>query len=506
MVVKMNKYIKLMLIFLIILAVSSYLLSNFYTDSIDSDENTMIISVCTGDMRALETGISVYAGYKQTPLILSDKKLPEQLKEYLPEFIQQNNITKIIIIGPMNVDEIINLQRMVPEVKQVNGNTIADILTKIADNTHDINNETIIFTSSDPMAGLLGAYTKTPVFITATNSTYNSAQNLQDEYINYLETHQIKHIIIIGTLPESLTKQLREYDENLEIITGADSSHVSINVIDKLKKDGYLNNTTTAYYGFYGELPTIIPTVIKDNAILIEDSTSHADIISYLKENLIDTIIITRNQQTDYIQMEETDYISPEVIEKLEENNFNIEYLTRQRTLNEATGLYDMKIVTLEQITHNKKQLGELNSNNTLKSHNSIKSNPPLISLLDKDAWKDSNNITATVTHKSNDTIILKWNTIHPYTWTINNQNNYTQKSDNGYEYHWIKESNVWTEEYLYQNNTYYTVKWMENDDNTWTEMQPVKNYTWSYDGTTWYCYDDDKLCYYIQSSTAHQN
>lgn len=501
----MNKYIKLMLILLVLLVAFSCLLNNFYTDNINTDKNTLIISVCTGDMRALETGISVYAGYKQVPLVLSDKKLPEQLKEYLPGFIQKNNITRIIIIGPMNMDEIINIQGMVPEVKQINGNSIADILTKIADNTQDKNNETIIFTSSDPMAGLLGAYTKTPVFITATNSTYNSAQNLQQEYINYLETHQIKHIIIIGTLPESLTKQLRQYDENLEIITGVDSSQVSMNVIEKLKKEGYVNNTTTAYYGFYGELPTIIPTVIKDNAILIEDSTSHADIIEYLKKNLIDTIIITRNQQTDYIQMEETDYISPEVIEKLEENNFNIEYLTRQRTLNEATGLYDMKIVTLEQITHNKKQLQELNSNNTINSHTSIKSNPPIISLLEKDTWKDSNNITATVTHNSNNTSILKWNTIHPYTWTKNNQNNYTQKSDNGYEYHWIKENNTWIEEYIYQNNTYYTVKWIENDNNTWTEMQPVKNYTWSYDGTTWYCYDDDKLCYYIQSSTAHQ-
>lgn len=490
----MTKHIKLLLIALIIFMAGIFFISNFYIGSIDGDENTLVIAVCTGNMRSLETGISVYAGYKQTPLILSDKKLPEQLKEYLPSFIQRNNITKIIIIGPMDAGEIINIQKMCPEVKQVNGDSVADILTKIAHNTHDKNNDTLIFTSSDPMAGLLGAYTRTPVFITATNRSYDSSQYLQEEYINYLKTHKPKKIIVVGYLPETIITQLKEYDENLEIITGSDSSQVSINVIEKLKNEGYINNTTTAYYGFYGELPTIIPTVIKENAILIEDSTSHADIIGYLKENNIENVIITRNQQTDYIQMEETDYISPEVIEKLEDNNIQVGYLTRQRTLNEATGLYDMKIITLDKTTNNSNL--EKTQSNTIKTIH-----PPIISLLDKNTWKDSNNITATITPKSDNTSILKWNTIHPYTWTKNDENNYTQKSDNGYEYHWIKENNTWTEEYLYQDESYYTVKWIENEDNTWIEVQPALNYTWSYDGTTWYCYDNqNQLCYYISS------
>ena len=491
----MDKHMKILLISIIILVLCATLINNYYTDNIESSQNTLIITVCTGDMRALETGISVYAGYKQIPLILSDKTLPEQLEEYLPGYIKDNNITKIILVGPVSAEEIIKLQMMNVEVKQVKGDNIAEILTKIAENTQDKNNDTIIFTSSDPMAGLLGAYTKTPVFITAANSSYDSAEKLQPEYIQYLQNHKPGHIIIVGSLPETIITQLMEYDENIEIITGADSSQLSMNVIDKLKQEGYINNTTTAYYGFYGELPTIIPTVIKENAILIEDSTSHADTIEYLNENAIENVIITRNRQTDYIQMEETDYISDDVTQKLEENNISTEYLTRQRTLNEATGLYDTKIVTLEQ-NHNKTTTNNTNITKT------VKSKPPLLSLLDKERWTDSNNITATVSNNSNGSITLKWSTIHPYTWTKNSPSNYIQKSDNGYEYHWTLQNNTWTVEYTYKNNTYYTVEWIENPDNTWTEKQLNTTFTWNFDGNTWTCLDkNNNTCYYITSN-----
>ena len=314
----------------------------------DIDNNTLVISVCTGNMRGLETGISVYAGYNKAPLVLSDRTLPQQLDSWLPSFIKKNNIKKIVVVGPITAKQLLQLHMCGVEVKQVSGKSIPDILTKVADNTPTKNNDTLIFSASDPLAGVLGAYTKTPVFITATNETYNSADVLDTKYDEYIKTHNISHIIIVGNLPESLKNQLKSYNTTIEELSGRNSVDVSINVNNKLKSLGLLNNTTQAYYGFYGELPTIVPLVIQNNAMLIEDSSNHGDISDYIKENNVSKITLTRNTESDYIQMEESDYISSKIIDEFRENNIHTEFLTNNRTLDEATGLYDVKINSIE--------------------------------------------------------------------------------------------------------------------------------------------------------------
>ncbi|RAP49450.1 MAG: hypothetical protein BZ136_03295, partial [Methanosphaera sp. rholeuAM74] len=253
----MKLKIKLLILAVILLTLTILVYNDYNIQGIDTHEDTIIVSMCTGDMRALETGISVYAGYNHIPLILTDRTMPPQLSDWIGGYVKQNNIKHIIIVGPVDAKQLLQLQLLGVEVKQVNGNSIADILTKIAENTSDKNNDTVIFTSSDPTAGMLGAYTKTPVFITATNSTYTSANSLDDEYAQYLEKHNIKNIIIVGSLPEELVNQLKEYNATITTITGKDTLEVSMNVNNYLRSAGYLENTSTAYYGYFGELPTI---------------------------------------------------------------------------------------------------------------------------------------------------------------------------------------------------------------------------------------------------------
>ena len=492
-VVKIMKKLIILITLLIIVLLTILSVNSIYTDTIESDENTIIISVCTGDMRALETGVSVYAGYKQIPLILSDKTLPEQLETWLPGYIEENNITQIIVVGPVTPGQLYNLMKMNVEVKQINGQSIPEILTKIADNTMEINHDTIIITASDPLAGVLGAYTKIPVFITASNSTYTSSEELDQKYIDYMEKHNTKHAIIVGNIPETIKTQLKQSNITIEEISGENSLEVSNNLNNKLKKEGYTTNTTKAYYGFYGELPTIVPTVIRDNAIMIEDSSNTGNIIPYLKDNNINQVYITRNTESDYLMMEETDYISTNVIKALEDNNIQTEYLTKERTLDEATGLYDMKILTAENM-QNKTTTPQ--KEETIQS---IKTKPPLLAMLDCSECEDSNHIQATITQQDNNTTTVKWNTIHPYTWKQTNPNNYHATSNTGYEYYWTKHDNTWKVQYKYNGTDYYNTTWIENKDNTWTEIQAHNNYTWQYNGTTWKCYNNNnEPIYYI--------
>ena len=102
----MKKVYKLLVPALIILAVIIVTFASIYADSIDCDENTLIISQCTANMRGLETGISVYAGYKGVPMLLSDKRIPPQIANWLPSYIKRNNITKVIVVGSMDIDEL----------------------------------------------------------------------------------------------------------------------------------------------------------------------------------------------------------------------------------------------------------------------------------------------------------------------------------------------------------------------------------------------------------------
>ena len=67
--------------------------------------------------------------------------------------------------------------------------------------------------------------------------------------------------------------------------------------------------------------------------MLIEDSSNHGDISDYIKENNVSKITLTRNTESDYIQMEESDYISSKIIDEFRENNIDTEFLTNNRTL-----------------------------------------------------------------------------------------------------------------------------------------------------------------------------
>lgn len=488
----MRKIVKIFGVIIIILSLMFIVANNIYTDSIECDNNTIIISVCTGNMRALETGVSVYAGYNGIPLILSDKTMPEQLNSWLPIYLSENNITKIIVVGPVTAEQLYNFMKFGVEVKQINGNSISEILTKIAQNTEEINKDEIIITASDPLAGELGAYMKHPVFVTATNSTYLSDEYLDNNYIDYIKQNHVKNAIIVGNIPNSIKTQLQKLNVTTEEISGHDSLDVSRNINNVLKTKGYTNNSTIAYYGFYGELPTIIPTLIKNNGILLEDSSNTGEIIQYLKENNIKTVFITRNTESDYIQMEETDYISSDVINNLEKNNISIKYLTKNRTLDEATGLYDMKIITAEFI--------ENKHNNITKTEQyiNIKTEPPLIEMLKEKECIDSNNISASIKTENNE-YIVKWDTIHPYIWKKINDYQYYATSNTGYEYFWTKEDNLWKVQYKFNNTNYYNITWIENENSSWTEIHDKKNFTWRYDGTKWNCYNNNsELIYYI--------
>ena len=414
------------------LLLAAVLLSSLFTDTIECDNNTLIVSVCTGEMRALETGVSVYAGCNDLPLILSDKTMPEQLKDWLPGYVEENNITKIIVVGPVTAQQLFDFMKLGVEVKQVNGNSISEILTKLAENSKNLRNDSVVLSASDPLAAELGAYMKIPVFITASNSTYSSAENLSDDYLNYMKKHQIKKVIIVGNLPETIKKQLSENDIIFEELSGENSLEVSRKVNNKLVAEGYVKNPQTVYYGFYGELPTIIPSVVKNNALLVEDSSNNGNLLSYLRENNIKNVVVTRNTESDYIQMEETDYVSSDVTNQLEKNNITVHWLTKKRTLDEATGLYDMKILTVENMDI--KETKHFNDS----SNQIIKTDPPLIAMLNTKKCIDSNNISAEI--KENDgEYTVKWSTIHPYVWKKINENEYHVTSNTGYEYHWTK-------------------------------------------------------------------
>ena len=135
----MKTLYKLLLLALCIIGLVLSVYSSICTDTIECDENTLVISVCTGNMRALEIGVSSYAGYNKVPLILSDKTMPKQLEDWLPTYIRENRINKIIVVGPIKAEQIFNLMELGVTVKQINGQSISEILTNIADNNEDIN-------------------------------------------------------------------------------------------------------------------------------------------------------------------------------------------------------------------------------------------------------------------------------------------------------------------------------------------------------------------------------
>ena len=479
---------------IIIVAFALICMLNLYTDSIDDEDDCLVISLCTGNMRSIESGVSVYCARYHMPLVLSDKTIPDQIMNWLPGYVKENNIKKIIIIGPFDASEIIKLESLGINIKQVNDNNIASILTKMARNNKDIKHDSVIFTASDPLAAHLGSYMNLPVFITANNSSYNSADHLADEYREYLKDYNIQSVVIVGSLPESLKDDIKRLNISIDEITGHDTLELSYNVNNKIKEMGYLNKSSSAYYGFYGEVASIIPIAYNKNAMVIEDSSNMAGASNYLKENNITDIYFSRNLKSDYILMEEEDYISDSIIKELQDNNFNIKTFTKQRTLDEATGLYDVRI-TSAQIMEN------INQNMQKYDKTPQKCDmPPLISMLNNNTttWQDSNNITCNITQNNTTTYTMKWSTIHPYTFTKINDTYIHATTNTGYEYDWIYTgNNTYNCIYKLNNTQYHTTRWTQQD-NKWIETQDNTTYTWYYNNETgWSCCDENNTIIY---------
>ena len=190
--------------------------------------------------------------------------------------------------------------------------------------------------------------------------------------------------------------------------------------------------------------------------------------------------------------MEETDYISSKTIKQLQENNITVKYMTKGRTLDEATGLYDTKIMTAETFENNTHNNLEENKNNI-----KIKTKPPQLAILDFKNITDSNNVTAQITQKNGTEYNVKWDTIHPYTWTKNDENNYYATSNGEYEYYWTQKDDTWQVTYCHNKTPYYNITWKQNNDNSWTEIHENNNYTWDYDGQKYYCYNNEKQVIY---------
>lgn len=70
--------------------------------------------------------------------------------------------------------------------------------------------------------------------------------------------------------------------------------------------------------------------------------------VDYLTTAGIDDVIITRNGPADYLQMEEPDFVSSRFIDRLHAAGIDTSSLTNFRTINEATGLYETKMMAAE--------------------------------------------------------------------------------------------------------------------------------------------------------------
>lgn len=484
----MNKKTIIYIIFAFIIIGGAYILNDTFTDTIDSD-TSMVISVCTGDMRALEVGVSGYCAVNNIPLILSDIHIPDEISTWLPDYIKENNVKKITIVGPIDFSEVIKLKMMGVNVKVVNGRSIPQILTRLT-SSYNTTPKSVIITSSDPLAAHLGSYMKVPVFVTASNKSYESSEYLHSSYMNYLKNNNISHVTIVGSLPMTLKDQLHESNITYEEITGSDSVELSYNVNNKIKSLGYLNNSRSVYYGFYGELASAVPLCYANNAMLIEDSSNMGKTNEYLKDNNITDIYFMRNAKSDYIMMEEEDYISSSIIKSLEDDNFKLHFMTNNRTLDEATGLYDVRI--------NSAQKHETNNIHVENLQPQKINTPPLLEILNHTKIRDSNNITANITQQNTTTFKIEYSSIHPYTYTMIDNNTYHITSNGEYEYIYQKNNNTWHVSYIHNNTTYYNTTWIINNNNSITEIQDNTKFTWYKNQDMWICYLNNTPVYTI--------
>ena len=288
----------------------------------------------------------------------------------------------------------------------------------------------------------------------------------------------------------TLKDQLHESNITYEEITGSDSVELSYNVNNKIKSLGYLNNSRSVYYGFYGELASAVPLCYANNAMLIEDSSNMGKTNEYLKDNNITDIYFMRNAKSDYIMMEEEDYISSSIIKSLEDDNFKLHFMTNNRTLDEATGLYDVRI--------NSAQKHETNNIHVENLQPQKINTPPLLEILNHTKIRDSNNITANITQQNTTTFKIEYSSIHPYTYTMIDNNTYHITSNGEYEYIYQKNNNTWHVSYIHNNTTYYNTTWIINNNNSITEIQDNTKFTWYKNQDMWICYLNNTPVYTI--------
>lgn len=532
----MNKTFKL-LSFLICLFIVALVFNSFIYPFLNSDDafsgfsgdynNTIIICSATGDMKGLEVGLASYAGKGGIPLILTSKTIPYPINEWLPLFKDKANIKKVILVGPISNWQVDSLRLLNVQIERISGSSKAEILTEIAEKTYKSQN-TVVITASDPSASFLGAFMDVPVFVVAEPGKYTSSNSLEPEYSSYISKYNISKVIVVGNVSSGILSDLNSLNRTVEEIKGNDSFKTSVlvsdRVIDLEKQRGI--DVNSAYCGFYGELPSIIPLAMKNNSIILVDPTLHMDeAVSYLKNNGIDNAIITRNGPADYLQMEEPDFVSATLINKLNSAGISTSQLTNFRTINEATGLFETKMMAAELLmgTSNLWNFNvsginipsnQVNLANLYQNQNTTTYPPTLAIILNGGNWMSNTGSHLTIIQIGLNQWFYGWEGIHPYIWQRNNDSDWYCYSASQYSWHWIhanktdegiltnNTNDTWTVEYLSDDKVYYRVYWVKKGS-IWEEIHTEDSFNWKNEFNTWICYPDKGDGYFILFPTV---
>lgn len=535
----MNKHHKLLPI-LICLFIGVLILYLFIYPILTPDEpfngfsgdnnNTIIICSSTGDMKGLEVGIASYAGKDGIPLVLASKTIPYPLNEWITLFKYKADIKKVILVGPVSNWQAYSLKLLNVRVERASGSSKAEILTKIAEETYK-SQDTVIVTASDPSASLLGALMDVPVFVVAEPDQYTSSDSLDPEYASYLSKYNITKVIVVGEVSPGILSSLNSSNRTVDEVKGNDSFGTSILVSNRViaieRQRGV--DVNSSYCGFYGELPSIVPLAVYNNSIILVDPTLHMDeAVNYLKTNNISYAIITRNGPADYIQMEEPDFVSSTFINKLRSANTHTFLLANFRTINEATGLFETKMMGAELLmgtghlwNFNNSAIGisnnQINSSNLLGPYQDTARYPPILDIIiDGGNWMSNTGSQLTIIQIGLNEWFYSWKGIHPYIWQRNNDSDWYCYSGSQYSWHWIHANktdngsltsdanDTWTVEYLSDNKVYYRVYWIKKG-NIWEEVHTENSFNWKNEFNTWICYPDDGEEFFVLFPTNFQ-
>lgn len=509
----MNRLYKVLMVTCLILAITglAYLINPIFTPvesftGFSGDGNdTIIICAATGDMRGLEVGVASYAGKEGIPLILTSKTIPFPLDEWIPIFKDKANIRKVVVVGPVSSFQVEALKMLNLEVESIDGSSKGEILTDIAEKTYK-SPDTVIITDSNPSASLLGAYMDVPVFVVAEPGKYTSSETLDPQYESYLSNNSIKNVIVVGSVSQGIKDNLNAKNIQVDEINGNDSfqtsAEVSDRVIDILDQRGIVVNT--AYAGFYGELPSIIPLAVQDSSIILVDPTIHMDeTADYLQAVKVSDVVITRNGPADYLQMEEPDFVSSRVMDRMHSAGINTSVLANFRTINEATGLFETKMLAAEDLHDTGDLWGKyggmsLSPRVIFRDQSGASEYPPILDMvLEGGSWGSTTGSRLTVMQIGLNHWYFQWKGIHPYIWQKNSDDDWYCFSGDKYSWHWIRGKKTddgiviaddrWTVEYLSDNKVYNRVHWVKKGD-VWEERHSEATFNWEHDSNSWIC------------------